>query len=125
MVSDPLLICVPNLSNHSHFLFAYLLRGIRSYFGDPCYIRCRLTLPVPKPRPGVFRSTKDMHNILQGVNKPDKRLTQDEQDEITDWITHNAKTYWLSSGGPLRPAEEGGAHIIVVGWQHYPAPIDI
>ncbi|KAI0876133.1 glycosyltransferase family 4 protein [Hypoxylon argillaceum] len=80
---------------------------------------------VPKPRPGVFRSTKDMHNILQGVNKPDKRLTQDEQDEITDWITHNAKAYWLSSGGPLRPVEEGGAHIIVVDDPQMPTLIPL
>ncbi|KAI0099141.1 glycosyltransferase family 4 protein [Nemania sp. FL0031] len=80
---------------------------------------------VPKPRPGVFRSTKDMHNILQGVNKPGKRLTQDEQDAITDWITHNAQTYWLSPGGPLRPAEEGGAHIIVIDDPQMPTLIPL
>ncbi|GAW22152.1 hypothetical protein ANO14919_116870 [Xylariales sp. No.14919] len=80
---------------------------------------------VPKPRPGVFRSTKDMHNILQGVNKPGKRLTKDEQDAITDWITHNAKTYWLSSGGPLGPVEEGGAHVIVVDDPQMPTLIPL
>ncbi|KAI1174233.1 glycosyltransferase family 4 protein [Nemania sp. FL0916] len=80
---------------------------------------------VPKPRPGVFRSTKDMHNILQGVSKPGKRLTKDEQDAITDWITHNADIYWLSPGGPLRPSEEGGAHIIVVDDPQMPTLIPL
>lgn len=74
----------------------------------------RLTLAVPKPRPGVFRSTKDMHNILQGVNKPGQRLSDEDRNAITDWITHNAESYWLSEGGPLRPVDEGGAHIVVV-----------
>ncbi|KAI0433619.1 glycosyltransferase family 4 protein [Xylaria sp. FL1042] len=80
---------------------------------------------VPKPRPGVFRSTKDMHNILQGVNKPDNRLTKDKQDAITDWIAHNAHTYWLSPGGPLRPVEEGGAHVIVVDDPQMPTLIPL
>jgi hypothetical protein len=30
---------------------------------------------VPKPRPGVFRVTKDNHNILQGIARPEERLT--------------------------------------------------
>jgi alpha,alpha-trehalose phosphorylase (configuration-retaining) len=55
-----------------------------------------------------------MHNLLQGVDRLDKRLLQDEQDAISDWINHNAQIYWLSPGGPLRPIEEGGAHVIVV-----------
>ncbi|KAI0466097.1 glycosyltransferase family 4 protein [Xylaria cf. heliscus] len=80
---------------------------------------------VPKPRPGIFRSTKDMHNILQGVNNPFKGLTKDEQDEITDWITHNAQNYWLSAGGPLRPVEEGGANIIVVDNAQMPTLIPL
>ncbi|KAI8944080.1 glycosyltransferase family 4 protein [Xylaria longipes] len=80
---------------------------------------------IPKPRPGVFRSTKDMHNILQGVIKPGKRLTKDEQDVITDWITHNAQTYWLSPGGPLCAVEEGGAHIIVVDNPQMPTLIPL
>jgi hypothetical protein len=69
---------------------------------------------VPKPRPGVFRSTKNMHNILQGVAEPEERLSAKEQQCITEWITQNAERYWLTKGGPLRPPEEGGAHIVMV-----------
>ncbi|KAK8129234.1 glycosyltransferase family 4 protein [Apiospora kogelbergensis] len=58
---------------------------------------------VPKPRPGVFRSTKNMHNILQGVADPDQRLSKEEMTTITEWIQDNAKRYWFSEGGPLRP----------------------
>lgn len=73
-----------------------------------------LTWYVPKPRPGVFRSTKNMHNILQGVAKPGQRLSDDEKDTIRGWITENARRYWLTEDGPLRPKEEGGADIVVV-----------
>jgi len=68
---------------------------------------------VPKPRPGVFRSTKNMHNILQGVADKDDRLFEDQRRSIHDWITDNAKRYWLTENGPLRKAEEGGADIII------------
>ncbi|KAI0817743.1 glycosyltransferase family 4 protein [Xylaria sp. FL0064] len=88
-------------------------------------LRVNLSWYVPKPRPGVFRSTKDMHNILQGVSRPDNRLTKDEQDAITDWINHNAEMYWLSPGGPLRPVEEGGAHIIVIDDPQMPTLIPL
>jgi hypothetical protein len=33
---------------------------------------------------------------------------------LTDWITDNAKRYWFSDGGPLKPPEEGGANVIFV-----------
>jgi len=55
-----------------------------------------------------------MHNILQGVAKPDVRISMEEKQVLTDWIADNAKRYWLSSGGPLRPVEEGGADVIMV-----------
>lgn len=55
-----------------------------------------------------------MHNILQGVSEPGQRLSKGEQESITGWIQDNAERYWLSEGGPLRPADEGGADIIVV-----------
>lgn len=55
-----------------------------------------------------------MHNILQGVADPDQRLSQEEMTTITEWIQENAKRYWFSKGGPLRPPEEGGAHVIMV-----------
>lgn len=63
----------------------------------------------------MFRITKNMHNILQGVSKPDQQVSDDEKAEILDWIIDNARRYWLTKGGPLRPPEEGGADIIVVG----------
>ncbi|KAI1811885.1 glycosyltransferase family 4 protein [Poronia punctata] len=80
---------------------------------------------VPKPRPGVFRSTKDMHNILQGVNKPNQRLSAEDRQAISDWIAHNAESYWLSEGGPLRPPEDGGAHIVVVDDPQMPTLIPL
>ncbi|KAL7624688.1 hypothetical protein AAE478_006258 [Parahypoxylon ruwenzoriense] len=84
-----------------------------------------LTWYVPKPRPGVFRSTKNMHNILQGVSSPNERVSHEEQLIITDWITENANRYWLSKGGPLRPAEEGGAHIVVIDDPQMPGLIPL
>ncbi|KAK9423420.1 putative Glycosyltransferase family 4 protein [Seiridium unicorne] len=84
-----------------------------------------LTWYVPKPRPGVFRSTKNMHNILQGVAEPDKRLSDDEKNTIRDWIVDNAKRYWLSKGGPLRPSSEGGADIIVIDDPQMPGLIPL
>ncbi|KAI1382871.1 glycosyltransferase family 4 protein [Hypoxylon trugodes] len=84
-----------------------------------------LTWYVPKPRPGVFRSTKNMHNILQGVSKPDERISPEEQEMITDWITENANRYWLSKGGPLRPVEEGGADVIVIDDPQMPGLIPL
>lgn len=69
---------------------------------------------MPKPRPGVFRITKTNHNILQGVSKPQDRLTAEDCDQVKDWTEDNAKRYWLSSEGPLRPPSEGGAHVIVI-----------
>ncbi len=69
---------------------------------------------VPKPRPGVFRITKNVHNILQGVASPDERISADDKNSITDWIKDNANRYWLSEGGPLRHPSKGGADIIIV-----------
>ena len=77
--------------------------------------------PVPKPKPGVFRITKNVHNMLQGVSAPDQRISADEKATIIEWIIDNAKRYWLSEGGPLRPPEEGGADVIVVRFNPYAA----
>lgn len=68
----------------------------------------------PKPKPGVFRITKTIHNILQGVSKPEERISADDKQQITDWIQDNATRYWFSKGGPLRRPEEGGADVIMV-----------
>jgi len=77
-------------------------------------IMAYLTSSVPKPRPGVFRITKNVHNILQGVSHPDQRISREEKAAITGWVEDNARRYWLSEGGPLRPPEEGGADVVIV-----------
>ncbi|RSL38986.1 hypothetical protein CEP53_014410 [Fusarium sp. AF-6] len=84
-----------------------------------------VTWYVPKPRPGVFRITKNQHNILQGVSHPDQRISDPEKAAITDWIEDNANRYWLSEGGPLRPPEEGGADIIFVDDPQMPGLIPL
>ncbi|KKA29684.1 hypothetical protein TD95_001351 [Thielaviopsis punctulata] len=84
-----------------------------------------LTWYVPKPRPGVFRITKNMHNILQGVSHPDQRISHDEQAVIIDWITDNANRYWFSEGGPLCPIEEGGANIVIIDDPQMPGLIPL
>jgi hypothetical protein len=56
-----------------------------------------------------------MHNILQGVAPPDQWVSDDEKATAAEWTVSNAKRYWLSEGGPLRPVDEGGAHLVVVG----------
>ncbi|KAG9256602.1 glycosyl transferase group 1 [Emericellopsis atlantica] len=80
---------------------------------------------VPKPRAGVFRITKNIHNILQGVNEPGQHITYQEKQLIVDWIVDNANRYWLCPGGPLRPPGEGGAHVIVVDDPQMPGLIPV
>ncbi|OLN81345.1 Trehalose phosphorylase [Colletotrichum chlorophyti] len=84
-----------------------------------------LTWYVPKPRPGVFRVTKNIHNILQGVSHPDQRVSAEEKQSIIDWITDNANRYWLSEGGPLRPPEEGGADVVMIDDPQMPGLIPL
>lgn len=69
---------------------------------------------VPKPKPGVFRITKTMHNILQGVADPELRIPDAEKASVDGWITEHAERYWLCKKGPLQPPSEGGADIIIV-----------
>ncbi|KAJ6443650.1 trehalose synthase (Ccg-9) [Purpureocillium lavendulum] len=69
---------------------------------------------VPKPRKSVFRITKNMHNILQGVAAPDQRIPPEDRAAIIEWITDNAERYWFRDGGPLRPPEQGGADVIII-----------
>ncbi|KAI9928972.1 hypothetical protein ASPWEDRAFT_104285 [Aspergillus wentii DTO 134E9] len=80
---------------------------------------------VPKPRPGIFRVTKNTHNILQGVSKPEERLSKEDRQLVMDWINENAKRYWLCPGGPLRPPSEGGADVVVIDDPQMPALIPI
>ncbi|KAF9452267.1 glycosyltransferase family 4 protein [Macrolepiota fuliginosa MF-IS2] len=55
---------------------------------------------VPNPSPSVFRTTKNNHNILQGVAAPDLRLTQEAKDAFDAWILKNGLR-WTQEGGPL------------------------
>ncbi|KAK4120614.1 glycosyltransferase family 4 protein [Parathielavia appendiculata] len=84
-----------------------------------------LTWYVPKPRPGVFRITKNIHNILQGVSHPDQRISAEEKQAIIDWITDNANRYWFSEGGPLRTPEEGGADVVIIDDPQMPGLIPL
>ncbi|KAM3449343.1 hypothetical protein MY3296_007039 [Beauveria thailandica] len=69
---------------------------------------------VPKPRSHVFRITKNLHNVLQGVSALDHAITFEDLATIIKWNTDNAKRYWLVQGGPLQAPEEGGADVIIV-----------
>ncbi|KAK2759436.1 hypothetical protein FQN54_002914 [Arachnomyces sp. PD_36] len=80
---------------------------------------------VPKPRRGVFRITKTCHNILQGVSKPDERLTPEQKQILLDWLCENAQRYWLRKGGPLMPPSEGGADVIVIDDPQMPGLIPL
>ncbi|KAM0393462.1 hypothetical protein ACHAPZ_010418 [Fusarium culmorum] len=77
---------------------------------------------VPKPLPTALRITKNIQNVLQGVSPPSERITSEEKKAVIHWITENAYRYWLSETGPLRPVEEGGAHVIIQRAElHWPA----
>lgn len=80
---------------------------------------------VPKPRPGVFRVTKNNHNILQGVASPDERLTQPKRKLLQSWIEENARRYWTCAGGPLCAPSDGGADILIVDDPQMPGLIPI
>ncbi|KAL6831482.1 glycosyltransferase family 4 protein [Trichoderma sp. SZMC 28015] len=69
---------------------------------------------VPKPHPGVFRITKNIHNTLQGVSEDGKYISADEKNAIVDWITDNGKRYWFSNDGPLCRPDKGGADVIII-----------
>jgi len=84
-----------------------------------------LTWYVPKPRPGVFRITKNIHNILQGVSHPDQRISAEEKQAIIDWITENANRYWFSEGGPLCSPEDGGADVVIIDDPQMPGLIPL
>lgn len=98
--------------------------------------RSCLSRYVPKPTPGVFRITKNNHNILQGVAPPGTRFTAEDRDVLRDWVQENAERYWFRkngpsipewfakhgppaekwfrNNGPLVPPSEGGADVIVI-----------
>jgi hypothetical protein len=66
---------------------------------------------VPNPSPSVFRTTKNNHNILQGVAHPDLRLTKAAQENFDAWILKNGLR-WTAEGGPLAP---GGVNVAFIG----------
>lgn len=66
---------------------------------------------VPNPSPSVFRTTKNNHNILQGVADPNLRLTKDAMENFDAWILKNGLR-WTAEGGPLAP---GGVDIAFIG----------
>jgi hypothetical protein len=51
---------------------------------------------VPRPKPEVFRITKNNHNILQGVDTSGCRLDAEQAQKLDDWCEQNAKRYWTS-----------------------------
>ncbi|KZT11205.1 glycosyltransferase family 4 protein [Laetiporus sulphureus 93-53] len=65
---------------------------------------------VPNPSPSVFRTTKNNHNILQGVADPSLRLTQDQKENFDAWILKNGLR-WTAEGGPLA---KGGVDIAFI-----------
>jgi glycosyltransferase involved in cell wall biosynthesis len=76
---------------------------------------------VPNPSPSVFRTTKNNHNILQGVASPDLRLTQAAKDNFDAWILKNGLR-WTAEGGPLAP---GGVDIAFVDDPQMPGLIPL
>lgn len=66
---------------------------------------------VPNPSPSVFRTTKNNHNILQGVAAPDLRLTDEAKAQFDAWILKNGLR-WTAEGGPLAP---GGVDVAFIG----------
>lgn len=76
---------------------------------------------VPNPSPSVFRTTKNNHNILQGVAAPDLRLTQAAKDQFDAWILKNGLR-WIAEGGPLAP---GGVDIAFIDDPQMPGLIPL
>ncbi len=81
---------------------------------------------APNPRAGVFRITKNNHNILQGVEADlTKRLTPSEMEKLDKWARDEAEPRWTSFGGPLAAREHGGAHVIIVDDPQLPSLVKI
>jgi len=76
---------------------------------------------VPNPSPSVFRTTKNNHNILQGVAAPDLRLTQEQKAQFDSWILKNGLR-WTAEGGPLAP---GGVDVAFIDDPQMPGLIPL
>jgi hypothetical protein len=59
----------------------------------------------------VFRTTKNNHNILQGVAPPELRITQEQKEQFDSWI-HKNGLRWTAEGGPLA---QGGVDVAFIG----------
>ncbi|KAF2819129.1 UDP-Glycosyltransferase/glycogen phosphorylase, partial [Ophiobolus disseminans] len=78
-----------------------------------------------KPKPEVFRITKNNHNILQGVDR-ETRLKEDEINILDEWCEQNAARYWTSGkDAPLKSRATGGADVIIVDDPQMPKLVDI
>ncbi|KAJ6080550.1 hypothetical protein N7467_010303 [Penicillium canescens] len=77
---------------------------------------------VPKPRHGIFRITKNNHNILQGVAPPGTRFTLEDRDRLHDWVLENAQRYWSKGTESLVPPwfERFGSHFYPFIQEHGP-----
>jgi glycosyltransferase involved in cell wall biosynthesis len=80
---------------------------------------------VPRPKPEVFRITKNNHNILQGVDTTGSRLDAPQIRMLDDWCTQNADRYWTRKGGPLAARSDGGADVIIVDDPQMPMLVNI
>ena len=80
---------------------------------------------MPKPKPEVFRITKNNHNILQGVADPKLRLTEKQCRVLDEWCLQNAERFWISEGGALAPRSKGGADVIIVDDPQMPSLVQI
>ncbi|KAH0827008.1 glycosyltransferase family 4 protein [Lanmaoa asiatica] len=76
---------------------------------------------VPNPSPSVFRTTKNNHNILQGVAAPDLRLTDEAKAQFDAWILKNGLR-WTADGGPLAP---GGVDVAFIDDPQMPGLIPL
>jgi len=76
---------------------------------------------VPNPSPAVFRTTKNNHNILQGVADPDLRLTAEAKAAFDAWILKNGLR-WTAEGGPLAA---GGVDIAFIDDPQMPGLIPL
>ncbi|TFY64144.1 hypothetical protein EVG20_g6045 [Dentipellis fragilis] len=76
---------------------------------------------VPNPSPSVFRTTKNNHNILQGVAPATLRLTDEAKENFDAWILKNGLR-WTAEGGPLAP---GGVDIAFVDDPQMPGLIPL
>lgn len=76
---------------------------------------------MPNPSPSVFRTTKNNHNILQGVADPNLRLTKEAAENFDAWILKNGLR-WTAEGGPLAP---GGVDVAFIDDPQMPGLIPL